>query len=193
MIRFFSIALLFVVAWLIALPSVSVAQDSYQWTDRNGRVFYGSTPPKNAVSVTRLQTKALSRYSSDKMLHRLGWKNQSTTKASDSTKKSVAPVHPAKLTAGEVKLDISPEGKVSSCTVPVQNSGESSANEISIAFDFPDGTLVPGVGPNTIAPNSSADYSIPSELLPLPLHLDKTSDEQKANPTPKVVVHGVGE
>ncbi|HQH28373.1 MAG TPA: DUF4124 domain-containing protein, partial [Oligoflexia bacterium] len=182
-----SILVLWVVLALIARPAA--AEDSYQWTDRQGRVFYGSNPPKNALSVTKLPPKALSRYSSDRMLSRLGWKGQKTnSKTQPAEKKPITPARPAALEAEEARVELDEQGQVKSCVAAVRNNGESSAVEINIAFDFPDGTLVPGVGPNSISPNSSADYAVPNELLPLQVKAEESADGAKTAPKPRVIV-----
>src|ERR687887_2341067 len=38
----------------LALPGAATAQ-TYKWTDQNGRMQYGDTPPADASNVTRLK------------------------------------------------------------------------------------------------------------------------------------------
>lgn len=179
--------------------SAAFAEDSYSWTDKNGRVFYGSTPPANASSVTKLRTKGLSRYSSDRMLKRLGWgesksepKTLSKSGSSSTAKKMDHVPAPASLSQGDIQLELDNNKQVLNCRVPIKNSGSKEAKEISVAFEFADGTLVPGVGPDVIAPGSTADYSIPKELAPITLHA-KSNGENPAQdvPPPRVIIHGV--
>jgi hypothetical protein len=178
---------------LLAFQSSSLAEDSYSWVDRNGHVFYGSTPPKDAQSVKKVPTKYLSRYSSDKMLKRLGWNTSKTSHSGKDEKKNSPPALPATLEQGDLRIEFNEQQQVTSCTVPIRNTGTGNAAEISVAFDFSDGTLVPGVGPDSIAANSAADYSIPRELLPLTLHLESGKEQDQNAIMPKVIMHGVGQ
>lgn len=189
------LALLACLVFLLVFHSLGYAEDSYSWTDRNGHVFYGSTPPKDAQSVKKLPTKYLSRYSSDKMLKRLGWNTVKTPHPTTGKeeKKTSRSAQPAALEQADLRIEFNEQHQVTSCVIPVRNTGTTNAVEISVAFDFPDGTLVPGVGPDTIAANSAADYSIPKELLPLTLRAQEGKEEDQNSFTPKVIIHGVGQ
>ena len=183
------LALLFALAFRV--PAAS-ADDSYRWLDQNGRIFFGSNPPKDALEVTKLPNKALSRYSSDRVLKRLGGpaKPAKTPIPEMSPKKPIRALQSAQLEQGELRVDMNEAGQVISCAVAVRNTGASEAKEVSIAFDFPDGTLIPGVGPETIAGNSAADYAVPKELLPLSLKGAAQEGKDTSPPSPRVIIHG---
>ncbi|MCB0323476.1 MAG: DUF4124 domain-containing protein [Bdellovibrionales bacterium] len=171
--------------------------NAFSWVDKNGRTVYGSTPPKAAAGVKKLNTKPLSRYSSDKVLKRLGWDEREKEAAAErSSSPSDAgaglPIDaaPAKLEPGEPNLTFGQAGEILGCRVTVTNPGAIPAAEISIAFEFPDGTLVPAVGPSTIAANSAADYVIPDELVPFFVKVKGENPLDPAQQRPKVIVHG---
>jgi hypothetical protein len=179
--------------FLLVFHSSSLAEDSYSWVDHNGHVIYGSTPPKDAQSVKKLPTKYLSRYSSDKMLKRLGWNTSKTPHSAKGEKKDFRPAQPVTLEQGDLRIEFNEQQQITSCVVPLRNTGANNAAEISLAFDFPDGTLVPGVGPDSIAANSAADYSIPKELLPLTIRLEPGKEQDQNSIMPKVIIHGIGQ
>ena len=184
-----------VFAFCVLPLTAARAQDSYSWVGKDGRVYYGNTPPKEGDSVTKLHTKTLSRYSSDKMLKRLGVQaaNKAQHASAEQRKQPLRETTPAHLEQAELHVDVNDKGQVISCIVSVRNTGTKEAKEVSVAFDFPDGTLLPGVGPETIAPNAAADYSMPKELMPLSIKPDAGEDGQQQVPSPRVIIHGVGE
>ena len=177
---------------------IAGADNAYSWKDSSGRVVFGSRPPRNARGLKKLNTPTLSRYSSDKVLKRLGhtpekspWKN---TRARMDKKSSAPKPHEenlsfiaAELEHGEVSVQSDEKARITSCVVRVKNIGTNEARDISVAFEFADGSLVPGVGPGTLSANSEGEYSLPQELLPLKL---KTNQEAELIAAPLVRVHG---
>ncbi len=175
------------------------AEDAYSWKDKSGRTVYGSKPPKGAQGVSSLKTNSLSRYSSDKVLKRLGWseeanraklnaeaENTDSELAIPDEEPEVAPLSPAELKASSPNVQRNDTGDILGCSVEVRNEGGLSANSVSVSFSFPDGTLVPGVGPEEIAPNSKASYKIPDELLPF-----STTNNLDDQPVAEAVVPSV--
>ena len=74
------VSFLTVIAAITVNLTVSISTsygESYSWKDSSGRTIYGTKPPKNARVIEPLQTKPISRYSSKKMLARLGWEKRS--------------------------------------------------------------------------------------------------------------------
>ena len=201
------------------LPATASAGDMYQWTDRNGRAVFGSRPPRGATSVKKLKTKRLSRYSSEKMLNRLGWsrnalgsaplekrpaesKHESKpaedkalenkkTDAETAIRKTgpgspVVPAFPTLLEHSDVIVETNRNGAIAGCTVEVNNPATSGYVDISVAFKFSNGTLVPGVGPDKIASQSFAEYKIPDTLLPI----DLDEKDSPAGNSAQVIIHG---
>jgi hypothetical protein len=186
----------------LALPKQCYA-DAYSWIDKNGNRVYGTKPPKGAGSVSTLKTRTLSRYSSTKVLQRMGH-NESAVAASNSGstpsggENSGSPAQSssgatdisfvaAELKAESPKIIVNDDKKIIACTVTVANLNEFTAGEISVAFEFEDGSLIPAVGPSELLSKNSADYAIPEDFLPLKLEAD--APDPKAQP-PKVIVHG---
>jgi hypothetical protein len=184
---------------LLFFPGSSSADGFYRWLDKGGRTVYGSKPPAGARDVKLLHGKPLSRYSSDKMLNRLGWKDQHNKQKSGSKSASGGksnpelPVtaQPAKLEHETPQVSYDESGSVSACQVKVNNSGKLPAQEVSTAFEFSDGTLIPALGPETIEAESSAVYTIPEELLPL--RIARKGEKMGEPEPPRVIVHGASQ
>jgi hypothetical protein len=183
------------------LPTPCYAEDAFSWKDAAGRTVYGSKPPKGSQSVKGLKTKALSRYSSDKVLRHLGWSEKQKVNSEglseseidlSSEQSPTDPVpsfEPAELQAAAAHVELSETGDIVNCSVEVSNIGTREAIDVSIAFEFADGTLTPGIGPDRISANASAKYAIPPELLPFSVRSDLDQDPVSAPPVPKVIVN----
>ena len=79
--------------------------------------------------------------------------------------------------------------EVSEVKVLVKNDSPKDAFEVSVAFSYPKGKLIPAKGPFEIASGGSAEFSIPEELLPVPIdELTEVDGELK----PKVILHSLG-
>lgn len=190
-----------------SLPSLAIAE-AYSWTDGAGRTIYGTNPPKSAHNLKNLSTRGLSKYSSAKVIDRLGWRGSLSTQPRLTTKpilntevvdteigvikegdlpaidnlpledlqdeKEQQQVTPAKITYDKLKvtLDEVNSKMVTRCKIEVTNSGGKTANDIAVAFEFRDGTLVPGVGPASLEPGKSAIYKIAPDLTPLKLNFE---------------------
>lgn len=185
----------FILLALIFCPFLANAQSSYRWLDNEGHIVYGTNPPDTAKNVHSIKTRGLSRYSSDSMLQKMGWKNKLSNKIAtnkQSVKSKVSNVA-ATLEEGEMKFELNEQKQITLCQVIVINkSTDKEAKEVSIAFEFIDGTLIPAIGPNSIPPNSSAEYNIPQELLPLNLKnkLGQIDDNSKGIPKPHTIIYG---
>lgn len=177
------------------LSSPAYAQ-SYSWQDSKGRTFYGSKPPANARNVKTLKTPRISRYSSTKVLNRLGWKqNQAApgeSKPPPPKQKNELPIDaaPAQLAHDEPVISFDAEKNVTDCKVMVENKGGMVAYELSVAFEFFDGSLIPAVGPGSIEPGGKQEYRIPKDLLPLHLTGDPESVEGEVV---RVILHGASQ
>ncbi len=173
------------------LPSSAAADNgSYSWVDRRGHIIYGTKPPDGAAEVKKLNTRALSRYSSEKVLTRLGWKAHAKANSGQG-KAETLPIDsaPADLQGEGVSVKYNEQHQVIACSVQVKNAGAIPAREISVAFEFADGTLVPGVGPDGIDPDAMFEYKVPDELLPLTIK-QKKNESPEADESPRVIIHG---
>ena len=61
---------------------------------------------------------------------------------------------------------------INNCKVEITNSGDIEAEDIAIAFEFRDGTLIPAVGPSSIKPGDTSVYKMAPDLLPLKLNFE---------------------
>ena len=177
--------------------------DAYSWVDKDGKLIYGSQKPKG-VKYKSLKTRKLSRYSSSRVLKRVGHKdaqqrsqqasqqssarsklssNTSTTTASDSGDNNWSFVA-AELSHETPDITYNSQNEVKDCRVFVNNENDYLAAEVSVAFEFADGSLIPAIGPGELAANSSAEFLISEEFLPLAV--GNASSESK----PKVILHG---
>ena len=184
----------------LLLCSASVCQaDAYSWIDKDGKLIYGSQKPKG-VKYKSLKTRKLSRYSSSRVLKRVGHRdaqsNQSSARSklassspSGSTTESSTSDNNWSFVAAELSNEIpnisyNSQGEVKDCRVFVNNENDYLAAEVSVAFEFADGSLIPAIGPGEIAANSSAEFLISEDFLPLAI--SSASSESK----PKVILHG---
>ena len=165
--------------------------ESFSWTDSSGRKIYGSKPPKDARNVERLNTKPLSRYSSTKMLARLGTATQNAlNEKAAKTRKSKSKEVPSLLLHDDIELKQDDAGQIISCRVVVQNPSTETYREVNVAFEFIDGTLVPAIGPEVVAAQSSAQYTLPQELLPMKLQIDSSDLDPNKPLVSRVMIHG---
>lgn len=201
------VALFFVLA--TAAPAFS--DGAYRWTDKNGTVFYGSKPPKDAKAVERIKGGSFSRYSGSKVLAAY---NRSASTASASTvkesdliapqvkrlpvdepnargriggedpKETSAVQSPAQLRQGTLELLRDKKNRITKCAVHVENTGGEPAHDVVVAFHFEDGTLIPAVGPEIVGGKDEGIYAVPEDQLPITV---KTS-RAKAAQNPIVVI-----
>jgi len=61
-----------VVLIVTSLPLTTVSGEVYSWEDENGRIHYGSKPPRGAARAKILPKTTLSKYSSNKLLKGYG-------------------------------------------------------------------------------------------------------------------------
>jgi hypothetical protein len=205
---------LFLLSAIVVSGANNCLAETFTWVDESGKLFYGTNPPKNAVGVEVLKTKKLSRYSSEQLLERLGWRaslkrDSVGNENPQSTKKeTIENQIAADLEHSPVDIELSKEAsldkkkvKISNCSVIVHNMSKSAAKDISVAFEFSDGTLVPAAGPEKISSGKSAQYNIPESLLPLEIPVKENSSEnpltaQDSKPItagvmPDVLLYGV--
>ena len=201
----FSLALL---AFFSELPAAH-ADGAYRWKDSQGRDHFGSNPPKDAMNLQSLSGRSFSRYSSEKLLKPLksielaeqvkeqealqkievtepknAKAKQATARASIREENLVAELEQGAL---EVKHDA--EKRVTDCQVTVKNPAAIPATNVLVSFEFEDGTLIPGKGPDTIDADSSAKYIIPEEMLPVTVKAHSANDQ---GPKPKVSIKAAG-
>ncbi len=193
---------LFSGVFVLALITTAVAEPAYSWVGADGRTYFGSKPAKNAKSVKKLNTKPLSRYSTDKMLKRLGWDEQrreaqgAVRNEAGTQLGSLGTPEPevsdadatTELEHDEVQISTTAEGAIASCSVSIKNNSATPYSGISVAFELIDGTLVPGEGPDSLGASASAEYVMPADLLPLTL--EPAKDRGEADPlVSKVLIH----
>lgn len=93
------------------------------------------------------------------------------------------------LSQGALELSHDEKRRVTKCRVPVQNTSSIPAQGIIVSFEFQDGTLIPGVGPDSLAPGEEATYAIPDEFLPVVV---KNLPDGSELPKPQVSVKASG-
>ena len=187
---------------LMLCPEHASAEQSFSWKDKQGRIFFGSNPPKGAKEVKKLNTKKLSRYSTKKMLKHLGWEKRAKLAESKSTTSNSPSVDEWKsddITTGlstnlehnQVEYALDEKSQITSCLVSINNQHPVEISQVSVAFEFPDGTLLPGVGPDTIKASEAVEFRVPDDLLPLVLE-PEVVDQLKSDETfPKVISQGI--
>jgi hypothetical protein len=190
------------------------AQDAYKWKDSKGRVIYGAKPPKSNSNYESFKTRGLSTYSEKKVLKGLGQKvddsnvktNQNKPKVSSGARTVSQAVNKPKfqnvdevmLKSGIPKVTFDNQGMITACEVEVTNSTEKQVFEISVAFELPDGKLIPASGPFDLEKGASAMFFIPNELLPLEAKLGASfgdameGEDSKNQALPKVIIHSLG-
>lgn len=201
------IAIIFTNLLFVALTSTVFAQ-AYSWTEGD-KTVYGTNPPKSANNVKNLSTRGLSKYSSSKVLNRLGWRGSldSDLKSEDLKDLETGIIQegdlpaienlpleeqktennipsPAKLESKDMKITLDEVNSkiINRCKVEVSNIGEKTADNVVVAFEFRDGTLIPASGPASIKAGESAAYKIAVDLLPLKLNfaLSRKNPEKSA-------------
>ncbi len=188
---------LFSLIFLLTSIDVSSAQDAYKWTDKSGRVIYGNKAPKAASSVKGIKTRELSTYSSTKVLKQMGSSLPKKTmpegtytskgsKATSENRSNQLGVGELVLETEEVQVVKAEDGSFSSVKVQVINSNEKDALDVSVAFKFSDGQLIPAEGAFEIPAKEKAEYKIPDELLPVELNANSPDE------LPKAITHGLG-
>ncbi len=197
------------------LPSSSSAEDSYKWKDKSGRIVYGNKAPSGAENLDIFKTRGLSKYSATRALKNSGIseeelkrqeelkilsednnKDKSEVKSETKTEQirnnksgDIKNAEEVILTAEEPRVTLNEEREVREVKVLVKNDSPKDAFEVSVAFSFPKGKLIPAKGPFEIASGTSAEFSIPEELLPIPIdELIEIEGELK----PKVILHSLG-
>jgi hypothetical protein len=200
----------FLICFLVFCSATStLAEDSYKWKDPDGKTVYGSKPPANAREVQRFSTRKLSRYSSRKVLERAESSSdmeeqvdrESGTGEIFEDRRIAPPVkvnktrsivsgQPSDLKPLAPKIKVNQLGEITSCKVEVLNEGELSVQDVSVAFEFFDGTLIPGAGPFVIPPGGKEQYEIPEALLPLYFSVGDLPEGEEDIPLPQVIVHG---
>ncbi len=198
----------------ILIISKAYSEESYKWKDENGITFYGSKPPPNAKEVQKFSTRKISKYSSKSAFGQSSSANSKNEKTSEivedtgkgevykdsrigppvkkpASRSSVRSVssNKLKLVSKTPLLKINKEGEITSCEVSVTNEDDVGANDVSVAFEFFDGTLIPASGAFKIAPGKTETYNIPDTLLPLVFSVGDMPIEDTIVPAPKVIIH----
>ena len=179
----------------LTLSLSSSAQDAYKWTDKSGRVIYGNKSPKEGNAVTSIKTRELSKYSSTGVLKHMGTDIPTKTmpEGTYTSKGSKATSEPKSIVgAGELLLETeqvivtkNEDGQFTSVKVKVINPNDKDALDVSVAFKFSDGQLVPAEGPFEVPAKENGEYKIPDELLPVELKAGSAPD------APKAITHGL--
>jgi hypothetical protein len=184
----------------LLIPAVCLADTAFKWTDSQGRIVFGSRPPKDATGVSAVKAKNYSRYSPSPVLAK-AFKKEARASLRSSVKEKELPLPPAppldsfdirkeiptKQTQLELSVD-SPQVKIgdseeiTACSVTVKNKTPIDIEGIQVSFEFADGTLLPATGPMRLNIGQAALFSISAEQLPVKLQVG-------ANTTPKVIVN----
>jgi hypothetical protein len=180
--------------------SVCSADSAYKWTDEQGRVFFGSKPPKTASAITSIKARTYSRYKPSPELTKFK-KNEGRARLGN-IKETNLPLPPkdsfnikADAPTSQTQLELSIDAptikvgaheEIESCSVTVKNKTPIDVEGIQISFEFSDGTLIPANGPARLNIGQAALYAVDSEQLPIKL-------ETGSSPTPKVIVNTDGE
>jgi len=159
-------------------------QDAYKWKDSSGRTIYGNKAPQSSSNVESFETRELSTYNSSKALSRMGTEEVKKSMPEETTR-DIGGAGELELTTNDVEVSKNDEGQIVSVKVKVINNSEKDALDVSVAFKFADGQLVPAEGPFEIKAKGEAEYQIPKELLPVELKAG-TKDEP-----PKAITHGL--
>lgn len=195
-------------ATLLLVPALAVSE-TYKWNDAAGRDYFGSKPPKGALNVEAVSGKSFSRYSSSKALTPYARGNfasklneqpiesikrprKEVIKSSKKVKESAEPLvlepetppEGADLAQGPVDVRFGEGGEVTHCSVTVKNTTIIPARNVIATFEFEDGTLIPGVGPEVLDGDTEGTYAVPNDVLPLRLKLDP----EKAALPPRVTI-----
>ena len=186
------------------IPQNASAEGAFKWKDAQGRVFYGGNPPPNALEVTPVSKKGVSRYSSTRMLDRMGFKKEEPVvpvqgevipvegatpgvpSEPSADKVDVLPL----LTQSELNATYDDSGKVTACSVKLLNSSTKDLSNMEVHFIFPDSSIVQGIGPVELKTNEEGFYEVPTERLPLELgKLEnvETQEGEKAMPQPTLM------
>lgn len=184
---------------MILSPAFAFAE-AFSWTEPGGKVVYGTNPPKSASNVKSLSPRGLSTYSSTKVLNRLGWRGSLNSEiaaeiktenidikglelgvisegdipALENIPTEIKKTTPAKLGSNNTKITLDQVNSriINRAKVEVNNSGDQTANNVAVAFEFRDGTLIPAAGPASIEAGKSATYKIPVDLVPLRMNFE---------------------
>jgi len=189
-------ALLFLTSGLVT----SASADAYRWQDNHGNVFYGTKPPAGAVGVAKLEAKSFSRYSSDKVLrgHRSDIPASTRTRIKEedlpvlteeaqTTTEEPSINLPPKLEQGRLIVTHGSNQEITSCKVTIRNSGSETAKKVGVTFEFEDGSILPGAGPDAISARGEAVYFISPEHLPVTIKRTFDGVSFKQAPRPKVI------
>ena len=181
------------------VASVCRADSAYQWTDEQGRVFFGSKPPKNATGVAPVKANNYSRYKPSPALTKMRKESRARLGNVKETDLVVPPKDsfdlksesPTSQTALELSVEtpvvkVGSQQEIQSCVVTVKNQTPVDVQGIQVSFEFPDGTLIPAAGPARLNTGQASLYIVGTEQLPLKL-------QAGSGTTPKVIVNTDGE
>ena len=138
------------------------ADDAYKWTDKKGRIVYGSKPPGEGEESKKIDKNTLSRYSTSKILTRSGFSEQ---KKVVEEKKALEEA--PQLPTESLEIELNEENQVTACSVEVINTTGRKVEEVTVRFDFSPETMIPALGASSLEPGERATYRLPAELIPL--------------------------
>lgn len=161
------------------LSSICLADDAYSWKDQDGRSFYGTKPPSEAISVERVPDGNISVYDSSKVL---GVSEAGKVAETVKRAKLREPKEVSEATLSSTKpACVIEESELVQCSLSVENTGSTNADNVRVQIKFTDGTSMPLKGPKKLLAKAKVLYIAPESLLPLAL--DVPADE-----TPEVVL-----
>lgn len=162
----------------LSLGVSAASAESYSWTDKEGNKFYGSNPPRGARNVEKLKGAAFSKYSASKALAPYEKQLSRARMVPEKVEPKIAddmapPLAAPSLEQGKIALDLSPDNKVASCVVDIKNSGDAEATNVTVSFEFVDGTIIQASGPEKISGGSNAEFKVPQKQLPVTIALEE--------------------
>lgn len=173
---------------MVGFPAtLAFADNAFRWEDQQGTLHFGNQPPKGAKNVTPLNSKGLSKYSTKKVFKGYGIPYaedvpQEAIDSFDISDRNIAP----ELERGELVVKHDEQQRLTVCSLLINNKSDSTAQGISVVFEFPDGSRVPAMGPKSLAPETGAIYEIPKNLIPLKI----AGDFEKPIPTVSIKNEG---
>lgn len=190
----YSFLALLIFALELPLGQFAHAETIFRWEDDSGKVSYGTKPPINALKVKEVEDKSFSKYSGVKVLNALNRANRKNFSL-ESVEESI-PQHPTAsldpssegnamkpnsnktinpidahynndLAQENLLVEHNTKNQVILCQVIIKNNAGRPRYNVSVAFQFKDGTLVPGEGPEIILPGHAEKFSVPPQFLPI--------------------------
>lgn len=195
---------LILLASFLLLTFQTAFAEVYSWEDSSGSLHFGNTPPASATKVKKVANTTVSKYSSNKLLKPLQTGITSRTETAVTLKPKANQIPETQLINQDARASLKEEtltltelergnlnikynktNDITTCSITLKNTSSIPAANVLVTFEFEDGTLIPATGSDSIAPDSSANYEIPDDMLPISIR-GFSGTENK--PIPKVEI-----